>query len=57
MVLINNSYNSTGLVPKDHKFLMKIIGKYRDDLHQLAEYHYRPLPAIYKQVLSEKSKS
>ena len=50
IVMINNAFNNTGLVPKDHKDLISPILKFRNDLHLLAEYQSRPLPAVYKQV-------
>ena len=50
IVLINDAFNNTGLVPKDHKDLISPILRFRNDLHLLTEYHNQPLPAIYKQV-------
>ena len=52
ILLINNAFNNTGLVPKDHKDLIGPICKFRNDLHLLHEYYTRPLPAVYKQVFA-----
>lgn len=51
IALVNNAFNNTGLVPKDHKDLISPICKFRNDLHLLAEYHAKPLPAVYKQAV------
>ena len=52
--MVNDAFNNKvkgkdGLIPKDHKDVITVICKLRNDLHLLAEYRLKPLPAIYKQ--------
>jgi hypothetical protein len=51
--MVNNTYNEKDktdiLIPKDHKDVVGVLLKFKDNLHLLAEYTLRPLPAIYKQ--------
>ena len=53
--MVNDAFNNKvkgkdGLIPKDHKDVVSVICKLRNDLYGLAEYQRKPLPAIYKQV-------
>ena len=52
ITMVNRAFNEKDkvLIPKDHKDVVTAIVKFRDNLHLLAEYRLRPLPAIYKQV-------
>ena len=51
--MVNKTFNEKDkndiLIPKDHKDVVGVLLKFRDNLHLLAEYTLRPLPAIYKQ--------
>ena len=51
--MVNKTFNekdkNDNLIPKDHKDVVSVLLKFRDNLHLLAEYTLRPLPAIYKQ--------
>jgi len=54
--MVNDAFNNKvkgkdGLIPKDHKDVITVICKLRNDLHLLAEYRLKPLPAIYKQAV------
>ena len=53
--MVNDAFNNKvkgkdGLIPKDHKDVVSVICKFRNDLYILSEYRLKPLPAIYKQV-------
>ena len=56
--MVNEAFNNKvkgkdGLVPKDHKDIISVLIKLRNDLHLLSEYRLKPIPAIYKQVKFE----
>ena len=48
--LVNDAYNIHGIIGKDQKQVVAVLCNLRNDLHNLAEYRLKPLPAIYKQV-------
>jgi hypothetical protein len=48
--LVNDAYNISGIIGKDQKQVVAVLCNLRNDLHNLAEYRLKPLPAIYKQV-------
>jgi len=49
--MINDAFNNTGLIPKDHKDVVNSVCKFRFELHSVAEYRLKPLPSIYKQAV------
>ena len=50
--IINDGYNLHGIIGKDQKQIVVVLCNLRNDLHNLAEYRLKPLPAIFKQVRS-----
>ena len=56
--MVNEAFNNKVkgkdvLVPKDHKDIISVLIKLRNDLHLLSEYRLKPIPSIYKQVKFE----
>jgi len=54
--MVNDAFNNKvkgkdGLVPKDHKDILSVIIKLRNELHKISEYRQKPMPAIYKQAV------
>ena len=49
--MVNEAFNNPDkekvLVPKDHKDIVSVICKLRNDLHFIAEYRLKPWPAFY----------
>jgi len=55
IAMVNKTFNEKEktdiLIPKDHKDVVSVLIKFRENLHLIAEYTLRPLPAIYKQAV------
>jgi len=53
IAMVNKTFNEKEktdiLIPKDHKDVVSVLIKFRENLNLIAEYTLRPLPAIYKQ--------
>ena len=49
--MVNNAFNKSQIVPKDHKDLIAVILRFQKDLETILKHADNPTPILYSQAV------